>query len=1201
MVTALTLVAQDPGRLPTFPEILSDWATKAANRRAYCFLDDGEREQASLTFAELHDAARRVAEQLLEVAQPGERAILFYPAGLDFVVAFLGCLYAGVVAVPVSLPNRKRGMDIIRGIALDSGAKCILSCSALLKRHEDDFVAEPALAALPRFQTDAWVAARAGGPRAQLVRVRPESLALLQYTSGSTGKPRGVAVSHGNLSTNHVEMQSCFRHDERTVVVSWLPMFHDMGLGTVLQALWVGGQCVLMSPSAFLQKPSRWLHAISRYRATFSGAPDFAFDVCARRISAEEREGLDLSSWCGAYDGSEPVRAASLSRFYDVFRHHGFRWEAFHAVYGLAEATLFVTGEQLGHSPVIRQFSRSSLERGQAELDASDDAHSLVGCGHPWVTCQVRVVDPETLVDCEPERIGEIWLSGPSMAQGYWGRDTDSEETFRARTASGEGPFLRTGDLGFLHEGGLFVTGRFKDLIIVRGRNHYPQDIEATVSECHPALEPQRCAAFSVETEEGESLVVAQEVKRTALRSLDAEEVFREIRKSVADQHGLYAAAIVLLRPMSLPRTTSGKVQRKACREGFINQTLSAVATSGLVGTQVTPPSRVTVPPSQTRSPAVARLVQWARHYSRSSGGTEIGRRSRDPESISEFARQGLLGMQVDAQSGGLAFRHGDTVRVLEQLGSVDLGASLFVGLNNYLGVWPILRHGQPQLQQQLLPEFARGQQLASFALAEATPEATTDAWSSHAEPVNGSGWRIYGRKFITGGLPDSGYVNVFVRHKDRPGMSGFVVPRSAQGVQRLTHVSEDGVARESLSLNGVFVEHRQVLGKIGHGDDVALDALRHSHLAIGAACLGGMKRCSSLIFQHATQRQTPDAGLVAHPVTMVRLGRITAEQTALESLVKLLAEAADSGREVPAEASTVCKLVGPEMLWLAVDDLVQLLGRRGLVETLQLRQLVDDARVLRGMEGPMEAGAALLGAGLLANDPERLRELGLELSGSSAVDPGVEEAIELLRDAALRMGQHPRAALEHWLRSRAGEVIIWVVLLGAVERQPKGDSAADLQRAATWLRSMLQNTLSSLRAGPPAEVGLSVRDVQDGELRAWAVTWLAERLRVPESRIQPQRSFADHGVDSLVAVEFANALAARVGVALDETLLWNFPTINQLLSYLERAAAGLEASAAPPSGRGLAASASAEAGGEPDVEEELARLELELKKRSLE
>lgn len=208
---------------------------------------------------------------------------------------------------------------------------------------------------------------------------------------------------------------------------------------------------------------------------------------------------------------------------------------------------------------------------------------------------------------------------------------------------------------------------------------------------------------------------------------------------------------------------------------------------------------------------------------------------------------------------------------------------------------------------------------------------------------------------------------------------------------------------------------------------------------------------------------------------------------------------------------------------------------------------------------------------------------------------------MELLRDAALRMGQHPRPALEHWLRSRAGEVIIWVVLLGAVERQPKGDSAADLQRAATWLRSMLQNTLSSLRAGPPAEVGLSVRDVQDGELRAWAVTWLAERLRVPESRIQPQRSFADHGVDSLVAVEFANALAARVGVALDETLLWNFPTINQLLSYLERAAAGLEASAAQPSAKGLPAAPSAEAGGEPDVEEELARLELELKKRSLE
>jgi len=858
-----------------------------------------------------------------------------------------------------------------------------------------------------------------------------------------------------------------------------------------------------------------------------------------------------------------------------------------------------VTGEDLHHGPVIRQFSRSGLERGSAVLDATDDGHSLVGCGHSWGRGEVRIVDPETLVPCAADRIGEIWLGGPSMAQGYWGRDADTAETFRAHTASGEGPFLRTGDLGFLHEGGLFVTGRSKDLIIVRGRNHYPQDIEDTVSECHPALEPQRCAAFSVETEDGESLVVAQEVRRTALRTVDPEEVFREIRKSVSDQHGLYAAAIVLLRPLALPRTTSGKVQRKACREGFIQQTLAAVATSGLVGAKVESPSRVTIQPSQLASPVVARVVQWARHYARTTADGEIGRRGRDPESISEFARQGLLGMQVDAQYGGLAFRHTDTVRVLEQLGSVDLGASLFVGLNNYLGVWPVLRHGQPRLQGELLPALARGQQLAGFALSEVGADANPEAWSSRAEQVNGSGWRIHGRKFVTGGLPDAGYVNVFVRHSDRPGMSGFIVPWNAPGMQRVSHVSEDGVARESLTLNGVFVDHQHVLGQIGRGDDVAVDALRHSQLAVGAVCLGGMKRCSRLIFQHATQRQTPDAGLVAHPVTMVRLGRITAEQTALEALVRLLADAADSGRELPPEASTVCKLVGPEMLWSAVDDLVQLLGRRGLVETLQLRQLVDDARVLRSMEGPMEAGAALLGASLLASAPERLESLRLELSGAVGSDPLVDDAVQVLREAALALGTDLRPAVAYWLQSRAGELMISIVLLGAVERQPSTDVSADLQRAATWLRSSLQSTLASLRAGPPAEVRFSVRAVQDGSLRAWAVTWLAERLRVPESRIQPQRSFADHGVDSLAAVEFANALAERVGVALHETLLWNFPTIDQLLSYLERAASGLEVE---PTGRALQelpAATRTDSLGEANVEDEIARLEFELKKRS--
>jgi acyl-CoA synthetase (AMP-forming)/AMP-acid ligase II/alkylation response protein AidB-like acyl-CoA dehydrogenase/acyl carrier protein len=1223
MVTALTPAAMDRERLPTFPEVLSDWATKAPRRRAYLYLRDGEAEEASLNFAELRSATLAVAKQLSEVVKPGDRVLLFYPSGLDFIVAFLACLCAGVVAVPVSVPSRKRGLEVVAGIAADSGARCILSVGSLLARYTDDFAVDAVLASLPRFDTAAW-ASNSDGSLPEFPAVDGNATALLQYTSGSTGAPRGVIVTHANLADNQAQQQRCMRNDQHSVVVSWLPMFHDMGLGTVLQSLWVGAPCVLMSPSAFLQKPVRWLQAISRYRGSRSGGPDFAFDLCARSIDPEECEGLDLSSWTFAYNGSEPVRAATLTRFNEVFSRHGFRWEAFHALYGLAEATLFVTGEALEVAPPVERFSRVGLEKRVARPDATDNGQALVGCGQVWREGRVKIVDPETLSECAEARIGEIWVGGPSVAAGYWGKEEDTRETFQARMASGEGPFLRTGDLGFLHRGGLYVTGRSKDLIIVRGRNHYPQDIEDTVSNSHPALEPQRCAAFSVESEDGESLVVAQEVKRSALRSVDPEELFRAIRKSVSDRHGLYAAAIVLLRPLALPRTTSGKVRRKACRESFLNQTLGEVASSGFVGATIDPPARASIPP-QAASPSAARLVQWLRQYSRSNAGHEVGRRSVSPDALAEFARQGLLGMQVESKHGGLALRHGETVRVLEQLGGVDLGASLFVGLNNYLGVWPILRHGQLRLREELLPELATGKRLAGFALAEPGADSDIGAWQSHAEQVNGSGWSLFGTKFVSGGAPDSGLLNVFVRHTDRPGVSGFVVPRGAKGLGRATRTDADGVARECASFEGVFVDHAHVLGQISEGGDIAFDAIRHSHLAIGASCLGGMKRCSQLIFQHATQRQIGEAGLVAHPVTMMRLGRISAEVTALECLVRLLAELADEGRHVAPEAFTVCKLVGPEMLWQAVDDLVQLLGRRGLVETLQVRQLVDDARVLRGLEGPMESGSALLGSALLGGDLESLRSLLADVFAGTELEPWITQASGALREGTLAGVGGPPAS-SHWLDARAGELTTWIVLLGAVERKRRAASTADLERTAAWVRSNLESALTLTRSGPPPEVRLSGGAMGDtiasidrslgglqsgiareprtqirgqapvGNLRGWAVAWLAERLRVEESRIDPRRSFADHGVDSLAAVEFAKALADRAGVSLDETLLWNFPTIESLFGYLEQVSAGAKP-AAPPSKPAPVAAVAAEAPG--SVDDEIARLERELKKRS--
>jgi acyl-CoA synthetase (AMP-forming)/AMP-acid ligase II len=403
--------------------------------------------------------------------------------------------------------------------------------------------------------------------------VQPETLAFLQYTSGSTGDPKGVMVSHGNLLHNERMIQQAFGHTEDTVVVGWLPLFHDMGLiGNVLQSLYMGVRCILMPPVAFLQRPYRWLQAISCFKATTSGAPNFAYDLCARKITDQQAESLDLSSWAVAFSGAEPVRAETLDLFARRFGPYGFRREAFYPCYGLAEATLLVSGGAHSTAPAVCSVDADSLEEHcVAPATEGADARTLVSCGWAWDTQRIAIVDSESFRRCPEGHVGEIWVAGPSVAQGYWSRPELTQQTFHAYVQdTNEGPYLRTGDLGFVQQGELFVTGRLKDMIVIRGRNYYPQDIERLVQESHPALEEGHGAAFSVERGGEERLVVAQEVKYTYRRNLNVAEVTGNIRETVAEQFGLDLLAVVLLKSGGVQRTSSGKIQRGTCKAHFL-------------------------------------------------------------------------------------------------------------------------------------------------------------------------------------------------------------------------------------------------------------------------------------------------------------------------------------------------------------------------------------------------------------------------------------------------------------------------------------------------------------------------------------------------------------------------------------------------------------------------------------------------------
>lgn len=573
----------------TLIELLRRRAHHQPDRRAYTFLSDGEAAGPSLTYAGMQRQARAIGAMLQSCAARGERALLLYPPGLEFVSAFFACVSSGVIAVPVPLSRNNKSLNQrIYAIIKDALPTVALTTSQILSTVGKLRKTAPGLESIRWLSTDDVSSSLAD--EWQDPQVSEDELVLLQYTSGSTATPKGVMISHRNILHNCAEIDLGCEHTPASVGVTWLPHFHDMGLVYgIIQPLRDGFPCYIMPPVYFLQRPLRWLEAISRYRATHSTAPNFAYDLCVSKIRPEQRAGLDLSHWRFAGVGAEPVRKRTLDRFHEAFAPSGFRAQALCPAYGLAEATLKVSAAHVRDSLVAATFEAAALEQGRVVEASEDDRHArtLVGCGRPTPGLRVVIVRPETSTQCEGNEVGEIWVSSASLAQGYWNRPDETERSFCSYLAdSREGPFFRTGDLGFFKDGELFITGRLKDMMIIAGRNLYPQDVEQTIEECHPALRPVGCAAFSVEVDGEERLVIVAEVEpryrpapdtethhhqnETKHRpQVDAGSLIRAVRKVVAEEHDAQAYAVVLLKPGSLPKTSSGKVQRHACRMSF--------------------------------------------------------------------------------------------------------------------------------------------------------------------------------------------------------------------------------------------------------------------------------------------------------------------------------------------------------------------------------------------------------------------------------------------------------------------------------------------------------------------------------------------------------------------------------------------------------------------------------------------------------
>jgi acyl-CoA synthetase (AMP-forming)/AMP-acid ligase II len=562
--------------MESFPSLVALLARRAETQpdeRAYLFLSDRGEEEAVLTFRELHEAAQALAARLTGIARPGDRALLVFPPGVEFMIAFFGCLIAGVIAVPMMLPRRQSARDSSAGIMANcEPAVALTSATFATGKDLHERFAREGLQWLP-------VDLVPVEPRAaDLPEPNPGDIAFLQYTSGSTSDPKGVAVSHANLLANLEMIRVSLGTTKQSTYVNWVPLYHDMGLIlNALEALYVGALCVLMAPNAFMQRPLNWLRAIHHYRAEVGCSPNFGYDLCVSRYRPEQMEDVDLSSWKVALNGAEPVHADTIRRFSETFAGHGFDPNAAFPAYGMAEATLLISGGGRGAGHVTRAVGRTALQAHIVGTPADQaDVQILVGCGRALVSEQIAIVDSESRRRLPPDRVGEIWVSGPNVARAYW-RNTEATRTGLNAQIEGDGDganWLRTGDLGFLDATGeLFITGRIKDLVIIRGINHYPQDIEHTVQALHPALRQNCGAVFSVPDERGdEALVVVQEIERTARHSIDSAEMKGLIREGVTDQHELFARHIVLIKPGALPKTTSGKIQRSLTRRLWLEQ-----------------------------------------------------------------------------------------------------------------------------------------------------------------------------------------------------------------------------------------------------------------------------------------------------------------------------------------------------------------------------------------------------------------------------------------------------------------------------------------------------------------------------------------------------------------------------------------------------------------------------------------------------
>lgn len=843
-------------------DVLRYWCSAVPENIVYRFILDGDDDVVSLTYKQFDERVRAVAAKLASQVVPGQRAIMMYQSSMDFMISFFACHYAGVIPVPAYPPRRNRRMGRINAIADDCDAAIALTSAEVIKRKDGMIEDCNSLKRIP------WLATEEVPIELASDWVRPDldtdDIGLLQYTSGSTGSPKGVVLTHRNLIANFRYISEAFQLDRGSDGTTWLPPYHDMGLiGGLLVSLYQGSTSVVLLPVHFLTKPIRWLRTISKYRSAVSGGPNFAYSLCLNRIDEEDCEGLDLSSWKVAFNGAEPIRADTLDAFTRKFEPYGFDHKHHYPCYGMAETTLLVTGAVVQDPPICRAFSKEALAEHRVvhvDLD-SDDAKVLVGCGKPLEDENVIIVHPETRRQLAEDEIGEIWIQSESVGNGYWNKEEETEKVFQA-TLDGDDDefFLRTGDLGFFDEGELFITGRLKDMIVVRGVNRYPQDIEATVELSSSRLHSGGAAAFAIDSWERERLIVVCEVDRQRVET-NWQEVIASIRSNVTEEHDLPPDGIILVRAGSIPKTSSGKIQRSACRKDYLEKKLLVV--SQWLAWEKHDHLQAERPRVRPKPEVDDALLQVVIHHVKQVAQERAKSIDADTNIVIDLGLDSLERLQIansiEDHFGGRF--PDDVLQEIETIGEVAAAIKEYIGdqpINIDLLQDSIVGNGKkkgpiPEAHYKIdqMPEFVRVQQLRS--VLEST--GVRNPFFSAHEGVISDTTSIDGRELVS--FSSYNYVNLSgnpeVSAAAKNAIDTFGTSASASRLVSGEKTIHKNLEREMAAFLGVddtvmmaggHATNESVIGHlVGSGDLIVHDALAHNSIIQGAELSGARRR----------------------------------------------------------------------------------------------------------------------------------------------------------------------------------------------------------------------------------------------------------------------------------------------------------------------------------------------------------------------